>query len=74
MCRHGSTTSAPRSTGRWNDATKTLTYVGEEDHPAEGKATIEWAMTIEPSRLRIEMYEGARAKRKRVMELDARRK
>jgi hypothetical protein len=38
---------------------------------AEGKATVEWAITLEPSPIGIEMYEGAGTARKRVMELVA---
>jgi len=61
-------------TGRWNDVTQTLLYTGSADHPVEGKTTIEWAITIEAARMRVEMHEVAGAKRTKVMELDARRR
>ena len=66
-------TQIDHMTGSWNEASRTLTYMGEEDHPVEGKATIDWAMTFGPSSIRIEMFEGAGDKRKRVMELEARK-
>jgi hypothetical protein len=66
-------TQIDHMTGSWNEASRTLTYMGEEDHPVDGKAKVEWAMTIEPSRIRIEMFEGAGAARKRVMELVGRK-
>ena len=66
-------TQIDHMTGSWNEATRTLTYTGEEAHPVQGKATVEWAMTIESARLRIEMFQGAGAARKRVMELEARK-
>ena len=61
-------------TGRWNDITQTLTYAGEADHPLEGKSACEWAITIDGSRMRVEMNEGTGARRTKVMELDARRR
>lgn len=63
-------------TGKFDDAKKTLTYVGESDNPLMGgKITIKWIMRLESKdRFITEMYESdGNGREKRVMEIIATR-